>query len=289
MFEDLRISKDGTQHFRASYWFKEDSHFTNFGKALMELCDSDVKMKKKSELIENSIDNLISWLWADFALLPNGYFTCEHPYDKYGERFYLSAFEDLFEEDTNEYLSSNVGIPMWAEMSIEYIDLTNTVFDLTLEDNWGAQNFVSNFGNSKFLSPEGSAIALIYALHNSADGDLIFNPKLKDIDKHIVQSDPSWYHSQWTYYNWLDFEVTVDKKEIKREEKLIGVSYGTLTEEQRANLVTAASQSLKIKELEEQKVPQYLLSLLLNHPATSAELKAQIAHLSDEYIIKIEN
>jgi hypothetical protein len=40
-------------------------------------------------------------------------------------------------------------------------------------------------------------------------------------------------------------------------------------------------------ELEEQKVPQYLLALLLNHPATSVELKAQIA-LSTEYIIKIE-
>ena len=287
MFEDLRISKDGTQHFRASYWFKEDSHFTNFGKALMELCDSDVKMKKKSELIKNSIDNLISWLWADYALLPKGYFTCRHPYDRYDERFYLSAFEDVFEEDTNEYLSENIGIPMWAEMSIEYIDLTNTVFDLTLEDYWGAQIFVSSFGKSEFLSPEGSAVALIYTLHNSADGDLILNPKLKDIDKHIVQSDPNWYHDQGTYYNWLDFEVTADKKEIEREKYLIGASYGTLTEEQRANLVTAAIQALSIKELEEQKVPQYLLALLLNHPATSVELKAQIA-LSTEYIIKIE-
>ncbi len=287
MFDELRTSEDGTQYFRASLWFKEDSRHIDFGQALTQLYDSEVKLKRRGELAKNAIDDLISWLWADYALLPRTYFTCQHPNDR-DERFYLSTFEDNFGYETKEYLSGSVGIPMWAELSIEYIDLESTVFDQTLEDHWGSQNFVSNWGE-RFLSSEGSATALIYASENSARGDLIYNPNLKDINKHIIQSDPNWYHDQSTYYNWLDFEVTVDKKEIEREQKLIGSSYGSLSDEQRANLVSAAIELMKFHELEEQKVPQYLLTLILNHPATAKELKAQIARLVDPYIIKIED
>jgi hypothetical protein len=39
----------------------------------------------------------------------------------------------------------------------------------------------------------------------------------------------------------------------------------------------------------ENKVAQYLLTLFLNHPATPAEAKAQIALLSDDHIIKLKD
>ena len=289
MIEELRTATDGTQYFRVSHGFKQDSQLTEFGNDLRQLCEPSDNRTGTRVLIENSIANVISWLWADYALLPKQYFTCEHPYDKDGERFYLSAFEDCFDDETTEYLSREVGIPMWAELSIEYIDLVNTTLDVTLEENWGNQNFVSDWGKSEFLSSEGSAIALIYALENSSDGDLIVNTKIADVHKALIQSDPNWYHDQWTYYNWLNFEVTVDKKEIERELKLIGASYSSLTEVERNNLALAAIEAMKIEELEKDKVPQYLLSLLLNHPKTSDQAKTQIALTADEHIIKLKD
>ena len=289
MIELLRTDKDGIQYFRAEYWMKDDSHFKDFAKSLEKITSAKVSSKKESDFIEEVIPNLITWLWTDYALMPKHYFSCWHPYDKDSERFNLGALEEEFEEETIEYLSGWVGIPMWAEMSIEYIDLANTVYDMRLEDNWGIRDFLSSWSNSKFLTPEGSAIALIYASESASEGDLIYNSELKDIDKHLIQSDPNWYWNQQTYYNWLDFDVTVDKKEIERENKLIGASYGTLTEEQRTHLVSLAIESMKIKDLESQKVPQYLLTLLLNHPVTSVESKAQIALLGDKHIIKLED
>lgn len=289
MFEGLRTGKDGIQYFRAEYWIKEDSYLKDFGKYLNQICEPISKPKEARELVAKSIADLVLWLWSDYALLPKHHFVCLHPYDKDGESFFLGAFEDEFDDELSEFLRHRVGIPMWAELSIEDVDTSDANYDRGLEDYWGIRNFVNGWGKSQFLEKDGSALALIYASENAADGDLEYNPKLGNVYIHIIQSDPNWYHDQWTYYNWLDFNVTVDKKEIDRHNKLIGASYGTLTDEQRANLVLAAIDAMEIEELEKNKVPQYLLSLLLNHPQTSDEAKTQIVLIADEHIIKLKD
>lgn len=289
MFEEMLTDRDGIQYFRAEYWMKDDSHFKEFSKSLKMLTSDKFFIKNDGELVEKSIPDLIIWLWADYALMPKQYFTCWHPYDKDGEKFCLSTFEDDFEEVTNEYLARWVGIPMWAELSIDEVDTSDANYDRTLEDCWGRRSFTNGWGKSQFLEKVGSALALIYASENAADGDLIFEPKPRGAYVHIIQSDPNWYRDQWTYYNWLDFAVTVDKKEIDREAKLIGVTFSSLSNEERSNLISVAIDSLKIKDLEAKKVPQYLLTLLLNHPATSDEDKARIVLLGDKHIIKLED
>lgn len=288
MIEELRTAKDGRQYFRASSWFKEDAHFVNFGEQLNQLVSGALPKKALRVALEKSVPDLITWLWSDYALLENHYFACQHPYDRYEELFYLAAFEDSLQEETNEYLKASVGIPMWVELSIDYVDTGEFFHDGSLQNYWESRSFTSP-GKADFLTAEGSALALMYALENSSDGDLKVNLKIDDVHQAIIQSDPTWYHNQHTYYNWLDFDVTVDKKELEREQKLIGASYGTLSDEQRANLVLAAIDAMGIDELEENKVPQYLMSLLLNHPKTSDESKAQIALIADDHIIRLKD
>lgn len=281
MIHEIRTGKDGTQYFRAMYWQKEDSHFRKFGEDLQFLASGEVTGKKLRELISIAIPDLVTWMWGDYAHIPDRSFYCKHPYEKYDEEFGLWGLElsDYFEQ-AQEYFRNFVGIPMWAELSIGNVDLSDANYERPIEDLWG---------RGEFLHSTGSSLALIYAMQNASEGDLEFNKKLNPIDKFIIQDDPNWYRDQESYYNWLDFDVTVDQKEIERYHSLVGTSYKSMTIEQRKHLVLAAIEAMKIKELEKQKVPQYLLTLLKNHPSTEPDLVSQIVQLKDENIIGIRD
>lgn len=279
MIDEIRTDKDGTQYFRAQYWKKEDSHFKNFGEELLLLVSGELKGKKNRDLTSKVMPDLITWIWGDYTQIANRSFYCKHPYEKYEEEFGLWGLElsDYFVR-AQDYFRGYVGVPMWAEMSIEYVDTSDIHFDRKIEDIWG---------RGQFLNSNGSSIALIYASETSSERHLEYNKKLRPLDKFIIQDDPNWYRDQESYYNWLDFNVSVDQNEIRRELELIGISYNSISEEQRKRLLLAAIESLKIKEIESQKIPQYLLTLLLNHPATDADSVSLITQLADESIIGI--
>jgi hypothetical protein len=278
MIDELRTADDGTQFFRCTHFFREDSHFIDFGKALSQIVATEDE--DSQSLFEKIMPELIIWLWSDYAKSTNRNFYCYHPNGRYDEEFNLNGFEfgDSFNDAAQEYLRAYVGIPMWAEMSIEYVDSGNEIYEIKNRDGWG---------NERFLNREGSSLGLIYASSTAEDDDLSYNPKLYPLDKFIIQDDPDWYKDQQTYYNWLDFDVSVDLKELEREEILVGITYSSLSEKERTHLVLAALETLKNNDLESKKVPQYLLSLLLNHPKTSMELRARIALVGDEDIIEL--
>ena len=223
---------------------------------------------------------IVENLWQEYAILKFDNFYCNYPNDRDYHEFGLESlsFQSVFPIETYREISKDIYIPHWARIYVRSVQTE----DIPYEDSWGEGNFLSHYIQSE-------STLLLHALYAREDELSLRSERFRvAADIEIVQSDSGWSIDEG-YFNWFDYGVNPNLDEIRRLQEEDGLSYSKLTDDQKSKLVSVGIEAMNDSAFSENKVAQYLLTLFLNHPATPVEAKAQIALLSDEHIIKLED
>ncbi len=267
----------GLCHVRQS---KDQFDIDNFRSKFDLLLNETVSGKKASDIFVEIAPAIIDLLWQAFAKLEFNFY-CNHFYDKYDEDFGLFDFE--YEKDV-KYFASNIGTPSWAEVFIEFVDRD--------ELNW------NDWGDGFLDGTNNDRIHLLYAAMNSYSDRYAITehninwywPKIDstdeiDLDINVIQSTSYWWSNN-SFHNVIEYGVTPDLKYIHELETARGISYVELSSEQIMKLISIATETLEHPDIGLNKVVHYILSLIWSHPHTPLEGKVFIALLKDEHIRK---
>lgn len=219
-----------------------------------------------------ALPHLIEMIWQEYAQITK-YVFYANDVNNDDHEFGVCGLEnaDIFSEETKEYLRGQVGFPDWAELSVDYVDTSESA---SLGEQWKRFDVIEKSQSMRLLKTFDAAPIDVFE-------------KVEDLVT-ILQDDDRWYFGR-EYVGWFDVEVTANLQLIKDIQKKRGFSYNSLSEADKCALIEIACNALRLQDMQENKAPHYLLSLLWNHPGTPDEGKARIALIADGYIIKLKD
>jgi hypothetical protein len=245
---------------------------SEFSLIFPKLLNPHIPAKNLLPGFSEALPHLIEMIWQEYAQLTS-YVFYANDVNNDDDEFGLSGLEnaDCFSEETKDYLHGNVGFPEWAELSVDYVDTSEST---PLREQWDRFDVIGRSQSMRLLKTFDAAPVDVFE-------------KAEDLVK-ILQDDDRWYFGS-EYVGWFDVAVTANLELIKDIQKERGFTYNALPDAEKCALIEIACNALREKDMQENKASHYLLSLLWNHPGTPDEGKARIALIADEYIIKIEN
>jgi hypothetical protein len=271
--------ENGVMHVRSMSERFDYSKYMNIGAKFTSMLSEQIKSEEAMKVFVELAPAIIDLLWQDFALLGFSFYS-DNYLDKFDEYFGLFDFEFL----ECSFLTFNLGTPSWVDVSIDQIDFNPEHTDWK---TWG-DGFLEQVGHEETilqLYAWGQRLPLFEdkeSLSRESGNwywpDQDFSTEI-ETEVHILQSDPLWTFSN--NYRLIDFCVTPNLNYIEELQKNRGLSFKNLSSEMKSKLVSIATSARNHPEIGAEKVPHYILSLLLEHPDTPEELKTFITLLAD--------
>lgn len=246
----------------------------HFRQKIDEMISETKNKSQSSRLFVELLPHLIELLWQEFAQLKH-HFGAEESYQTQWS-FFLKGLElGKYPEETRSFFNENIGFPSWANIwCAEILDLDD--LDAIWGDDW--------------LHNKPEVWRLWWALRESQNEDDL---NCSSEQRYFLEEKLTVDHEEWyldrDLVGLFDYGVTPNLSLIESLQKERGFTYSSMSDDRKKALVEIASKNIKDEEQQESKAAHYLLSLLLNHPETPVESKAQIALLGDKHIIKLED